>query len=240
MKSWDELNLEEKREELREMADLLEKGLDAKKVLSKKGGEKVREITRPFFEAIRRNLKEKGIDVTFAHDFTEAKKIRDSFDYFNSKGIRVHLALNVKDEKHIARKSLWWGYCFWGRKEKTEEERKWLEQKGLKGEVVEVEGFGGQYLIHIKGWRSAAQLRKEKSPDSLIEEITNDLIDLHQKIYGEELSGKGNKGEDNLKPILNAINTKPFIILSGISGTGKTQIARIISAGVVSSTKKGD
>ncbi len=36
-----------------------------------------------------------------------------------------------------------------------------------------------------------------------------------------------------LEEILNAINTKPFIILSGISGTGKTQIARIISAGRV-------
>ncbi|MEO0092346.1 MAG: hypothetical protein ABIK61_06530 [candidate division WOR-3 bacterium] len=38
------------------------------------------------------------------------------------------------------------------------------------------------------------------------------------------------------KPMLNilsAINTKPFIILSGISGTGKTQIARIISTGLV-------
>ncbi len=39
--------------------------------------------------------------------------------------------------------------------------------------------------------------------------------------------------------ILTAVNTKPFIILSGISGTGKTQIARIISAGMVNFEKGG-
>jgi len=48
--------------------------------------------------------------------------------------------------------------------------------------------------------------------------------------------GKGEISENKTEQIgriLNAINTKPFIILSGISGTGKTQIARIISAGMV-------
>ncbi|MEO0083526.1 MAG: hypothetical protein ABIK33_03985 [candidate division WOR-3 bacterium] len=44
--------------------------------------------------------------------------------------------------------------------------------------------------------------------------------------------GKG-KISQHLKSIFNAITTKPFIILSGISGTGKTQIARIISAGLI-------
>lgn len=36
--------------------------------------------------------------------------------------------------------------------------------------------------------------------------------------------------------ILTALNTKPFLILAGISGTGKTQIARI-TAGVMSEEK---
>jgi tRNA A37 threonylcarbamoyladenosine biosynthesis protein TsaE len=56
--------------------------------------------------------------------------------------------------------------------------------------------------------------------------------------------GKGEISENKTEQIgriLNAINTKPFIILSGISGTGKTQIARIISAGMVKGSKgKGE
>jgi len=61
----------------------------------------------------------------------------------------------------------------------------------------------------------------------------------------EEVSENINKKNKNsyqlnkITNIINAINTKPFIILSGISGTGKTQIARIISAGIVS-YKKND
>jgi DNA polymerase III delta prime subunit len=47
-----------------------------------------------------------------------------------------------------------------------------------------------------------------------------------------EIQSQGNDVK-NLDQIFNAISTKPFVILSGISGTGKTQIARIISAGLV-------
>lgn len=42
---------------------------------------------------------------------------------------------------------------------------------------------------------------------------------------------------DRISYIIKAINTKPFIILSGISGTGKTQIARIISVGLIDGGK---
>ena len=61
-----------------------------------------------------------------------------------------------------------------------------------------------------------------------------------EKIYNKKListNSKENKNE-TLHNILNTINTKPFIILSGISGTGKTQIARIISAGIIKDKKK--
>jgi len=47
----------------------------------------------------------------------------------------------------------------------------------------------------------------------------------------------GNCKTNNIDSILNSIDTKSFIILSGISGTGKTQIARIISAGIISKNK---
>ncbi len=47
-------------------------------------------------------------------------------------------------------------------------------------------------------------------------------------------TGRGaNPSKDNkLFQILHALNTKPFLILAGVSGTGKTQIARIV-AGVM-------
>ncbi|MEO0092347.1 MAG: hypothetical protein ABIK61_06535 [candidate division WOR-3 bacterium] len=52
-----------------------------------------------------------------------------------------------------------------------------------------------------------------------------------------KVSNSGNnKGKNKIISMLNAIETKPFIILSGISGTGKTQIARIISACLVTNT----
>jgi ABC-type glutathione transport system ATPase component len=43
-----------------------------------------------------------------------------------------------------------------------------------------------------------------------------------------EPTGAQNKNT-SLSSIINAINTKPFLILAGISGTGKTQIARLIA-----------
>jgi hypothetical protein len=51
-------------------------------------------------------------------------------------------------------------------------------------------------------------------------------------LYNSLQSSKIDMG-NGISKIFNAIKTKPFIILSGISGTGKTQIARIISAGLV-------
>nr|BAL58227.1 hypothetical protein HGMM_F55D02C27 [uncultured prokaryote] len=57
----------------------------------------------------------------------------------------------------------------------------------------------------------------------------------------EEKESKTNKKVHSipvsLSSILTALETKPFLILAGISGTGKTQIARII-AGVMSSFEK--
>jgi hypothetical protein len=79
------------------------------------------------------------------------------------------------------------------------------------------------------------ELYKDKDKDK--EKMKKDISEIKAKLPRQTEEGYSNTGLSNM---LNAIETKPFIILSGISGTGKTQIARIISAGVVSSTKNGD
>ena len=66
-------------------------------------------------------------------------------------------------------------------------------------------------------------------------EINENLLKLGKlKIeYGEYISGKRkmSRGKTySLLQIISAIRIKPFIIFAGISGTGKTQIARIIAS----------
>nr|BAL58225.1 hypothetical protein HGMM_F55D02C25 [uncultured prokaryote] len=70
------------------------------------------------------------------------------------------------------------------------------------------------------------------------------MLEVGYYLYRYNLEGEGghpseteSKGRSLLLPIITAINTKPFLILAGISGTGKTQIARII-ANVMSSFEK--
>lgn len=72
-------------------------------------------------------------------------------------------------------------------------------------------------------------------------EVPKEVLEKGEKIYNDTFENDNNrKATERTKEILNAIETKPFIILSGISGTGKTQIARIISAGISKGTKDGN
>ncbi len=73
------------------------------------------------------------------------------------------------------------------------------------------------------------ELEEQKKPQELIERAR----EITQSLEKGPISDT-----NNISKLINAINTKPFIILSGISGTGKTQIARIISAGMVKGKKE--
>ena len=67
---------------------------------------------------------------------------------------------------------------------------------------------------------------KRENPH-LQEKIEKVINKIRQISPGEEKSSiSSNK---SLSSILNALQTKPFLILAGISGTGKTQIARLIA-----------
>jgi len=59
-----------------------------------------------------------------------------------------------------------------------------------------------------------------------IEKIINKIKNLGKEGIFTHTTPNSNK---SLSSIINAIKTKPFLILAGISGTGKTQIARLIA-----------
>lgn len=88
----------------------------------------------------------------------------------------------------------------------------------------------------------------KKKMDMIVDDMKNNFKDLKELVKVYHLSSKSKKKEEKkkkekeshppqsqnsnskLSPILNALSTKPFLILAGISGTGKTQIARIIAS----------
>mgnify|MGYP001773473685 CR=1 FL=1 len=91
------------------------------------------------------------------------------------------------------------------------------------------------------GQASYAKIGKKKYPKfiELLQKAKDEnpnLSDKIDKIIEKLKSGEqggsfgGNKNKYSLNQILSAISTKPFIIFAGISGTGKTQIARIIAS----------
>ncbi len=57
-----------------------------------------------------------------------------------------------------------------------------------------------------------------------IEKVSEDDITVHQA--GIKISNKKNIIETSASPFLTAIRTKPFLLLAGISGTGKSRIVR--------------
>lgn len=84
-----------------------------------------------------------------------------------------------------------------------------------------------QYVLPLKPLEQIkAEFGIKPEEVLLLEQERVDIL----KIFGEKTN---TFNTTDISQLINAINTKPFIILSGISGTGKTQIARIISAGMV-------
>ncbi|MEO0083527.1 MAG: hypothetical protein ABIK33_03990 [candidate division WOR-3 bacterium] len=240
-KKWDDMTLEEKKQELQKIAELLNsESLDNEKLLDNKYFENLRnKTTRRFLKAIKDKIESKNKNFEIKdYNPGQAKEHRVSFDYLTiGDNLRVSIGYSTLDSDSKFRKSSWWGYF-----EIVDESDIDDKIKEIKSKKLNVEKFqeswgekGGMYYVIAstsKNHLSPEELKKIENPDKLIEDITNELIDLHDKISGGSNSGN-NKGKNKIISMLNAIETKPFIILSGISGTGKTQIARIISAGIV-------
>jgi len=96
----------------------------------------------------------------------------------------------------------------------------------------------------IQFYQIVYEIKEELGIDTMLE------VGFYLFKYNKEKSLKNemlehNKETDNkptpyftLSSILNALQTKPFLILAGISGTGKTQIARLI-AGIMCEKEDG-
>ncbi len=245
MKSWDEMKPEEKRRTLNKMADLLENKKLSDPEIRGKDFKKIREKTTiPFFNALKGRLeKEIKRAIRLYQGQREVKEIRPYFDYTQIKPFKkgkstvyigCHLGFSTKDPNHPLRKSLWWGmvqsFTSRAQKEKIIEDIK-RKKLGLK---IGPEEITSNYLAGVKNYLSVEEIRKEeKNPEVLLDRITKDIKEIYEKVIKKQNGGEISTSSVNLSFIINAINTKPFIILSGISGTGKTQIARIISAGRV-------
>jgi energy-coupling factor transporter ATP-binding protein EcfA2 len=80
-------------------------------------------------------------------------------------------------------------------------------------------------LEEAKKENSAQQEKIEKIIEK-IEKIINKIKSPSKEGISTSNTPNSNK---SLSSIINAIKTKPFLILAGISGTGKTQIARLIA-----------
>jgi hypothetical protein len=122
----------------------------------------------------------------------------------------------------------------------------------------EFEGVGGYVNDYHPENYITFQEVKDKSDEWIYEQIASYLIDkcyddyvnhfdkIKEAIKKQEAEEKNSEDESdmdteknknskdtNLEMLITTLKTKPFLILAGVSGTGKTQIARLV-AGVIS------
>ena len=72
------------------------------------------------------------------------------------------------------------------------------------------------------------EIKTEKSKKNKVE-LSKKEENIKETGKTSEISDKTKSETSPLSEILNALQTKPFLILAGVSGTGKTQIARLIA-----------
>lgn len=76
------------------------------------------------------------------------------------------------------------------------------------------------------------QQLKELSDDENFQNVLDNCLANFQNTRNENLfqsSTNSSKNNNEMKTILNAIKTKPFILLAGISGTGKSRLVRTLA-----------
>jgi ABC-type glutathione transport system ATPase component len=191
---------------------------------------------RSFLEKIKNSIDNK-IEISEKDvNFKDEVKFKENIQYFNKLSYRYHdhgvsvgvyIARNLEDEK--LSKSIVWGIST-GKKEKKKilDNHPGFLPKKLKKKIR----FQG-YVFYCKDYIPAEEI-KNYTEDDLVKKISEGLIEVYN--FVKENFKKGHNPEksqgDKLNSIIHAISTKPFLILAGVSGTGKTQIARIVAGGV--------
>ncbi|MCM8789382.1 MAG: hypothetical protein NC907_06305, partial [Candidatus Omnitrophica bacterium] len=132
-----------------------------------------------------------------------------------------------------------------------------LKKEFLIGILGAYEGSKGKYKelneeSEKRKFLKRLSLQELETKEDPIDEIVNILNEKMKKVMEDKEKGfkelkelvdifyKTDKTSSpySIPSILNALHTKPFLILAGISGTGKTQIARLIASAM--STQNGD
>ena len=119
--------------------------------------------------------------------------------------------------------------------------------KPIKYEDNEDKGIPDIRIAHLSRIPNKKEIKKEEAYKEIIkmleeakkenpthsekiDKIINKIKTSIDKIINKDKTiNKIKTSNESLSPIINALQSKPFLILAGISGTGKTQIARLIA-----------
>jgi 5-methylcytosine-specific restriction protein B len=242
--------------DLKRLADLMHRGLDYTPWLSREGWiEAVKPLTRPFLESVRdelaKSLKISKDRFTFAAPGSAQRK-RSTFDSL-SLSVTKELKLSVRVGEEVREKEwderLNWGVTAWGGEDLAQrlnalfEKLSWDRRSDYTG-ILHSDFFGGASFVAVNSM-SSYELEKLDS-EELVSRIVNDLADWYDVIKARqrEIESLFPPPEDlteiqrfftsqglhftseQLATFYTALKTKGFVILTGISGTGKTKLAQ--------------
>lgn len=109
--------------------------------------------------------------------------------------------------------------------------------------VQEVTPEGLRELVNRKIWLSeSTEIIKENQPLIKQEQLTLLLVQSNKLIFHikEYLTSKGfNYSLANIKNLYLSLRSKPFVIISGISGTGKTKIVQLFAESIGATEDNG-
>ena len=221
--------------------------------------EQIKPITRPFLEYLGRIVQTglSGIErVSFKTPPRQIKNravTRDNISFrvsglklgkwrleFEKFGLGVNIGWCVQGFED----RLVWGVLWWGTKDAASAFKERLDKVKLAGQTVVCEvdtDFGGYYYGVVKSI-AASELR-EIHPVGLSHEILEDLEQVYRQLKsegGEEaiamkrlMTFMSDRGFHFPAQLITtyylSLQTKPFAILTGISGTGKTKLAQLFA-----------
>jgi len=215
-----------------------------------KWNEEVRDKTRPFLEKICEEAKS-DLDIEGCDYYELKRSVKKAIDSFDL--LRLKIQVGGKEVKwpevkigfyHLEpSNAVYVGFHFWGSNEKIKRVKDIVDKTlKRKGELGQPKTFGGIYLIYRYMTLSIEDI-KAKKDDEVVKDIVTQLSKIIDDIRDNEeifeqvkdILNNVSKEEKMIFPLtevallVRAVNTKPFIILAGISGTGKTQLARLVA-----------